>query len=397
MRREQNSQEVAVRHSEVHSGTSAPVQQIGLILICSLLTTVAGYAQQAPGEVRGTVVDARGGEMLSNVVIQLVGGSYRTTTDEAGKFQIASVASGDYVLNVSTVGYRLIKKPFHLDPGEAKDFEITLSPDTFRQTDTVEVKSAPFDIASQDSPSTLVLSGNDAKNLASVLADDPLRAVQSLPGVSSNDDYDARFSFCGADYGRIGVYLDSILLHMPFHTVEGAGTFGSLTAFNGDMVEDLELHEGAWPVRFQDRTAGALDVHTRDGSRTQLSVRVAASVSNAGLMAEGPLGQHGSWVACARKSYLQYILQRTSTDNSMAFGLEDVQGRLAYELTPHNSISLNVLESYSDLDRSMAKSRLGINSLMEAGYHFTFGNLAWHYTPTDTLLITNHAVRRQLH
>jgi len=156
--------------------------------------------------------------------------------------------------------------------------------------------------------------------------------------------------------------------------VEGTADTGSASAFNGDMVEELELYEGAWPVRFQDRTAGVLDVHTRDGSATETSFRITASASNAGMLAEGPLGKkhRGSWVVSARKSYLQYILERTSAATSIAFALEDVEGRMTYALTPHNYLSLDVLESYSSLDRSSAKSQLGINSLMEAGYHYTF-------------------------
>ena len=361
-------------------------------LLALALSVLPAFPQEL-GEVRGSVVDARGGEALSNVAVLLVGGAYRATSDAAGRFDIAAVEAGDYVLNVSTVGYRLITKPFHLDAGETKEFEIILSPDTFRQTDAVEVSAGPFATARQDSPSTLVLSGNDAKNLASVLADDPLRAVQSLPGVTSNNDYDARFSLRGADYSRIGLYFDGILLHYPFHTVEGTADTGSAAAFNGDMVEELELHEGAWPVRFQDRTAGVLDVHTRDGSSTETSFRATASASNAGAMAEGPLGadHRGSWIVSARKSYLQYILERTSADPSIDFALEDVQSRIAYALTTHNYLSLDVLESYSSLDRSSAQSTLGINSLMEAGYHYTFGNMAWRYTPTDKLVVTNRA------
>jgi hypothetical protein len=168
------------------------------------LAAVVLHAQ--PGaEVRGSVVDARGGEALSSVVVQLVGGAYRAITDSAGRFRITAVAAGDYVLNVSTVGYHLLKKSIHLDAGETQDFEVILSPETFRRTDSVEVQASPFEPARQDSPSTLVLGGNDAKNLASVLADDPLRSVQGLPGVSSNNDFDAPFSVRGADFSRIGL------------------------------------------------------------------------------------------------------------------------------------------------------------------------------------------------
>ena len=84
------------------------------------------------------------------------------------------------LLHQSSVGADYVRRARAF--GETKDFEVILSPETFHQTDSVEVQASPFEPSRQDSPSTLVLGGNDAKNLASVLADDPLRSVQGLPG-----------------------------------------------------------------------------------------------------------------------------------------------------------------------------------------------------------------------
>jgi hypothetical protein len=348
---------------------------------------------QTAAEIQGTVVDARGGEALANVAIVLAGTPYRATTDAAGRFHIPGIAPGDYTVNVSTVGYRLVKKAFHLDAGETKEFEVVLSPDTFHQTETVVARADPFETTRQDAPSTLVLAGTDAKNLGSVLADDPLRAVQGLPGVSSNNDFDARFSLRGADYSRIGLYIDGVLLHSPFHMLEGTTVSGSGTAFNADIVEEMELYEGAFPARYSDRSAGVLDVATRDGNRSDYAFRAEASMSNAGFLVEGPFGKKkkGSWLVSARKSYLQYILGRTLPDNSLVFAMEDVQARLAYDLSPRSSVTLFVLESFSKLDRSSSRSTLGINSLMEAGYHYTLGNAGWRYSPTGKLLVKSHA------
>jgi hypothetical protein len=351
---------------------------------------VSAFAQP-PGGIRGSVVDSQGGEPLSSVAIRLAGTAFRATSDASGHFRLPNLPPGDYTLDVSTVGYHLARKTFRLDAGETKEFEIALTPDTLRQTQTVEARSTPFDTLRQDSPATLTLSGNDAKNLASVLADDPLRAVQNLPGVTSNNDFDARFSLRGADYSRIGLYLDGVLLHSPFHTLEGQNVQGSATAFNGDMVEEMELHEGAWPERFEDRTAGILDVHTRDGSRDQVIFRFTASASNAGGMAEGPIGRkkRGSWLVAARKSYLQYIFERTFPNTTYIFGFEDVQGRLAYDLTSRQKLTLYVLDSFSSLDRGN-RSSLGINSLAGAGYHYTLGNFGWTDALSPRLLLTAH-------
>jgi hypothetical protein len=71
--------------------------------------------------------------------------------------------------------------------------------------------------------------------------------------------------------------------------------------------------------------------------------------------------------------------------------MEDVQARLAYDLSPRSSVTLFVLESFSKLDRSSSRSTLGINSLMEAGYHYTLGNAGWRYSPTGKLLVKSHA------
>ncbi len=361
----------------------------------ALLWLPAGAAQST-GSIHGSVADARGGEALANAQIQLAGTPFKTVSDKAGKFSIAGIPAGDYTLGASTVGYHLARKAFHLAADEDKEFVVALTPDTLRQTDSVEVKGDPFEPARTDSPDALTLAGNDAKNLGSVLADDPLRAVQNLPGVTSDNDFESRFSLRGADYGRIGLYLDGVLLHEPFHMLEGNGATGSASAFNADMVDEMELHEGAFPARFDDRTAGLLDVTTREGSRSAYVFRMAASASNAGAMAEGPLGRRGgkkprgSWLIALRKSYLQYILARTFPGNSLIFGLQDLQARLNYDLTSKLTATLSVLESYSNLDRSSSKSTLGVNSTMEAGYHYTLTNAGLRYTPTDKLLIATH-------
>jgi hypothetical protein len=171
--------------------------------------------------------------------------------------------------------------------------------------------------------------------------------LQNLPGVTSNNDFSSEFSVRGAPFHRVGLYLDSVLLHSPFHTTDGQADDGSLTVFNGDLTDDMTLYQGAWPVRFSDRTAGVLDVQTREGSREGFHGKVSVSASNAGVTLEGPVHkQRGAWLVDYRKSYLQYILNRIDFGDQppLAFAFDDVQGRFDYDLTPHHSFSLTALE-----------------------------------------------------
>ena len=258
---------------------------------------------------------------------------------------------------------------------------------------TVEVNAGPFGAPRIDSPSEISLSGNDAKNLASVLADDPLRAVQALPGITSDDDFNSRFSLRAADYSRIGLYLDDVLLHQPFHMIESENASGSLTVFNGDMLDSIDVQTGVYPAAYGDCTAAAVDVQSREGSQIGPSFRVTASASNSGALGEGPLGKHrqGDWILSFRKSYLQYIVDRVAPSNtSFAFGFFDYQGRATYNLGGKNRVSLSFIDGYSSLDRTQNSSVLGLNDLMTSNYHYTLGNLGWNFTPNGQFLATSH-------
>lgn len=366
---------------------------MGLRWCLALLCAACAFAQNEAGEVRGRVIGSRDGEPLALVQIQLSGTSFRAVTAEDGSFRITGVPAGSYALLASTVGYHLVRQEFGLAAGESKNFDVVLTSSTASRRDSVEVSAGPFEVAAQASASAMTIEGEERKNLASVLADDPLRAVQSLPGVSSNNDFSSEFSLRGAPFDRIGLYLDGVLLHAPFHTTDGQADNGSLTIFNGDMLDDMTLYQGAWPVRYSDRTAGILAVESRDGSRQQPQFRVSASASNAGVLAEGPLGanKRGSWLVAFRKSYLQYILNRIDFGDQapMAFGFTDGQARLTYDLTARHNLSLSYLEGSSSVDRTRWRDTLGVNAVATSGFRFTLLNLASRYTPSPRLLVSN--------
>jgi hypothetical protein len=174
--------------------------------------------------------------------------------------------------------------------------------------------------------------------------------------------------------------------------VEGETDTGSLTVFNGDMLDNIDVQSGTFPSQYGDSTAAAVDFQTREGSQVKPSFRLTASASNAGALGEGPLGkgQEGDWILSLRKSYLQYIVDRVSSGSSFAFGFFDYQGRVAYNLGHKNKVSLGFIDGYSSLDRTQDLSHLGQNDLMTSHYHYTLANLGWNYTPTGHFLATSH-------
>ncbi len=355
-----------------------------------LLLAISVHARGS--EIEGTVVDAQTGQRIQNATVA-VDGRILAVTDPNGSFRLSDVDLGSGQVEVSAAEYT--KRTLHvgMDSNGTPRMEINLMPVAYRHVDRVSVRGSIED-ASQAAFSghALNLSGEDLRNLSTVLADDPLRAVQALPGVTSNDDFEARFSLRGEDFSRIGVYLDGVLLHDAIHNLEGTDLSGSASVFNANLMEGLNLYEDSRPERASDTSGAALDVQMRDGSRDRYSFQFTANLASAGLSAGGPLERNGrcSWIAGFRKSYLQYILAQTLTDPSMAFGITDGEGRLSCALDPKNTISLDVVDSYTDLDRSAVKQTLGANALMLVGQHATFANLSWMYAPNANAVITNH-------
>lgn len=338
--------------------------------------------------IRGTVRDAVGGERLQlvRIILACEGRTETAITGAEGRFELAGEARPGCVLTAHLVGYR----PVRLEVAGEAELEIAMTPDTLTRRESVEVREDAFSVRMEGSPSERVLSGVEMKTLAGVLVDDPLRAVQALPGVASSKDYIAQFSLRGAAFERTAILLDGVLLHSPFHTVQSQEKTGSMSIINADLVEEMALHAGAPPVQYYDRTAGALEMRLRDGSRAAPVIRVNSGVASTGVILEGPAGRQrrGSWLAAARKSYLQYLLRRSTADDWLAFGFVDAEGRFTWDLSPSQQITFSILDGRSDLDRTHVRDRLGLNSIMNGEYHATVAAAAWRWAASPAVLVT---------
>jgi hypothetical protein len=131
------------------------------------------------------------------------------------------------------------------------------------------VTTAAFDPPDQAAPAAQVLAGTEMKNLANVLVDDPLRSVQSLPGVAASDEFEATFAVRGTGFGNVGLYIDGVLMSAPFHTIRDVNDGFSLTLVNGDVVDSITLLSGSAPARYGDRIGSVLGLKLREGSRDE--------------------------------------------------------------------------------------------------------------------------------
>ncbi len=328
--------------------------------------------------VSGRVTDARTGEPLAGAEVR--GDGQPVATGRDGRYRL-SAAEG-VSLKATLVGYRPLAVTVSATTVEV---DFALHSDTLRQNASVTVAAAPFDAVPTG---RFDLAGSELRNLGSVLADDPFRALQSLPGVGAYSDFQSQFTVRGASYNQIGIYLDGILLHQPFHAVPGDNTSASLALLQGELLESASLEAGPLSPRYSDRTAGAVNFRLRDGDADRRHFRVNLSASNASFTAEGPLGRRVTWVAGLRKSYLQYIINRTADDPGLAFGFWDGQGKLTANASLRHQFSLTLIRGHSGLDREASRPRLGLNSILLSDYDSMLTIATWRAAPVTRLLVT---------
>jgi outer membrane cobalamin receptor len=321
------------------------------LVICLFALGNLAFAQQArankPGlqhfvAVRGKVSDARTGEGIAKAVVSIRRQSLQTVTDETGAFSFPQVTPGEVELYVSTVGYELLKSKLQVPIDRDLEADIYLGQQASKPKETVNVVADPLDPVQPSVVSSDTLDNSELKNLATVVVDDPLRSVQTLPGVATSDDYDAQFSLRGFGFPNVGVYVDGVLLSSPFHTADDIQESGSVTFFNSDVIDSLELISGGFPAKYGERTGAVLDIHTRDGSQERIFTR--ADIGMAGLSAtnEGPIGSKASWLVSARKSYIGTLLREWGA-NYLAVGYTDLQGKLNFHPNSGQQFTLGTM------------------------------------------------------
>ena len=308
--------------------------------------------------ISGRVVDAGSGTGLAGVLVLVEGGGPSTHTDSTGAFRLAGVAVGRHKLFVSVVGYALARRDIDV-PAAGLDLLIPLSEGTGTYSETVTVAADRFVTAEPAVAAQHVLGSADLQNLRGVLADDPLRAVQVLPGVAAADDLRSEFSVRGSDFAHVNLTVDGFPTPYVLHTVravEDSSGSGSVAMINSDILQDVALLSGGYPQRFGNRTGAEIDFRLREGSRDRTHTRLAISGTNASGVFEGPLGhtKRGSWLVSARQSYLDLIVNRIEEDSDLQFGFTDAQAKFAFDLSPAQAVELTVIGG-----RSSAKEHTG--------------------------------------
>lgn len=368
----------------------------GIVFGCilSALAARTATAQQAPpepqpGTIRGVVLDRADGSPITDVSVRLQDAKQTVTTDDAGRFELAGVAPGRRTLYVSVVGFILVKRTVEIAPGGTLELTIALAEGTGTYTESVTVAGERFREQEKSVPAQQTLGSAEIQNLRNLLTNDPMRAIQVLPGVTTGDDFHSEFAVRGSPFGRMNFTFDGIQTSFLLHTVPQVQDGGSIAMLNGDILDGITLLNGSYPQRYGNRLGAELDFHMREGSRDRSQIRLGVSGTDASIVAEGPLGgkKAGSWLVSARKSYLELLLKQiTDGDDNFGFGFSDVQSKLVYDASSAHRLELSLVAGRSRLDQGTSPDEQ--NVVGDGRNQAALVNAGWRFTASPSFVIT---------
>ena len=274
-------------------------------------------------------MDAVTGDPLPGVLVVDEVTSRYVVTNQEGHFELA-LPAGSRRLTVSIVGYGLVRREVAVPGGGVVDLLFPLAGGTGTYSETVTVAPERFRRMEPVVAAQQVLDSADLQNLRGVLADDPMRAIQALPGVATGDDLRSEFSVRGSDFAHMNYRRRLLLTSCTPSARSRIVELRSVAMINSDVLESVTLSTAAT------RSASATGPDRRwisgcaDGSRDrnhrhhrgQRHQRIVRSQK----VRSGRRGV-GSWLVSARQSYLDLVLDRL-VDDQVSFGFTDAQGRL---------------------------------------------------------------------
>ena len=365
----------------------------GRVLALVWLASAPAHAQDAApatGIVRGVVVDRADGTAIGDVSVRVQDAGAPVKTDGEGRFELAGVPAGQQTLYVSVVGFILVKRPIDVRPGEPLDLTIALSEGTGTYSETVTVAGERFREQERSVPAQQTLGSGDIQNLRNLLTNDPMRAIQVLPGVSTGDDFRSEFVVRGSPFSRMTFTLDGVPTSFLLHTVQQIQDGGSIAMLNGDILDGITLLNGSYPQRYGNRLGAELDFHMREGSRDRAQLRFAVSGTDASVVAEGPLGgeKSGSWLVSARKSYLELLLKQIDDEDDFGFGFSDIQSKLVYDVAPAHRAEVTIVAGRSRLDQESSVDEL--NEVQDGRNSAVLVNAGWRFTLSPRVVLNQH-------
>jgi hypothetical protein len=165
---------------------------------------------------------------------------------------------------------------------------------------------------------------------------DVLRVVMMLPGVKSVGEASTGLNVRGGSADQNLILFNDATVYNPSHL------FGLFSAFNSEIIKDVQLYKSGIPVKYGGRLSSVLEVNSREGNKKEYTGSAGIGLLTSRFNVEGPLiKDKSSFLFGGRTTYANWLLNLLPSEykNSKA-SFYDVNLSTSHELNKNNNLYL---------------------------------------------------------
>jgi outer membrane receptor for ferrienterochelin and colicin len=310
-------------------------------------------ASQPFGTIQGKVSEEPGDRPIRGVLVKLMDTDLSTLSNEKGEYKLFQVPVGNYRIHFSCAGFgTIIKTDVIVRPDRITFLDISMREDLPRLNETVTVEESYFPKDAEVATSSLKISAEEIRRVPGT-AGFVERVITALPGVAFHgSDENADLLVRGGSPDENGFFIDHIEVPNINHLPRLASSGGVFSAFNPDLLQNVEFYSGAFSADYGDRLSSITNISFREGNRHEIDGEFDLNLFMTGMVADGPISWgKGSWLIAGRKSYIKLLNELNILNIGEYLDTEDLQVKMAYDLSPRHKINvLNLLAGGSFRD-----------------------------------------------
>jgi hypothetical protein len=284
------------------------------------IVNVAGYTR-----------DAKTGEPVVGASIYVEHPRIGVTSDQYGYYSI-SLPRGRHILNIQSIGMKDTRRLLMVY-GDGK-----MNIDLRTQVLTLKKVIVSAEKVSNIKRTEMGVQKIDIKTIKQVPVvfgeADVLRVVMTLPGVKTVGEASTGLNVRGGSADQNLVLFNDATIYNTAHF------FGMFSAFNPEVVKDVELYKSSIPARYGGRLSSVLDINSREGNKKEITGSAGIGLLTSRLNIEGPLVKDKtSFILGGRTTYANWLLADLPSQykNSRA-SFYDVNLNISHEINKKNSL-----------------------------------------------------------
>ncbi len=215
---------------------------------------------------------------------------------------LEQIPPGSYLIEVRAPNYAPQDGSVVIKAGETERFALTPTPTKLSMRVQVVAPSS-FSLIQQNRQVSSQYLDRDTVRRLPRFGDDFFRALNTVPGTSSND-FGSAFTVRGGEYREVRVLLDGMELYEPFHLKDFAGIFSFIAP---ETIGGVSINTGGFDAGYGNALSGVMALSSSEPSEFRSHAQISLgglSYQNEGRFNHG-LGQY---VFSARRGYFDLLL-----------------------------------------------------------------------------------------